>query len=494
MGYESMVSTEKVCQINNVICERICNFVVGILLFTYSFSYSEKALGSAKEIPIELSSGTCWYKHPNNRLNISDNVRLYNSECFPKEVLMNKSVVIETLNDLSVEESIKILGLQEQITNDISIETLVNYTFQQNLINVYLAEFRHETAVKKLLEHWHSYKQKPNRDKRISSISPDLIIVQRDRLKKNPLALKLKTEPLNFDANSVYLNKNLWGDSPGRGVNVAIIDDGFYLHHPAFCDVDILESWDADMRIPGAVPEKDYSHGSQVAAIVVGKKPRKDSCYPTFSGSDVNTTRSIVGVANSANLIAIKLTEARLSNIISAFVRAEKSKAHVINISWLLDEVMLPLKTYLEYLTTSTNKGKGIAIVVAATPSYQENKGLAACCNHITATAIDYKGMLANASADEYVDISELGFVYTTDFSRRANYSLFLKTSAATPIVTSFVAIIRQRFPNKTAIEVKDVLVSFTKGHSTEYLNTVISWQTLDHAKLGAFLRNEITN
>src|SRR5262245_65638357 len=61
----------------------------------------------------------------------------------------------------------------------------------------------------------------------------------------------------------------VWPDYAGKGVRVAIVDDGVQLDHPDLtANIDLAGSWDVVRNAPGGNPTGDQNHGTAAAGLV----------------------------------------------------------------------------------------------------------------------------------------------------------------------------------------------------------------------------------
>lgn len=112
----------------------------------------------------------------------------------------------------------------------------------------------------------------------------------------------------------------VWPDYTGKGVRVAIVDDGVLLDHPDLANnIDLAGSWDAITNSPGGGPvDADDTHGTPVAGLVAEVANNK------IGGS---------GVAPDATLLAYRM-DFQTPTATIAFQKALENKADVVNNSW----------------------------------------------------------------------------------------------------------------------------------------------------------------
>lgn len=289
-------------------------------------------------------------------------------------------------------------------------------------------------------------------------LHPALFYLQPDLLPLRPKPTKGQslhnTLYINADTFSVadYLALDkLWLHTKGRDAKIAVIDTGVSLNLPALQQVKLRYSWDIDLNIPGAVPEPQQKHGNKVAGLIW---PRPDLLHNVAKFS----TGHAWGIAPDAELIALKLQRPWTSNLLKALIQSELQQADVINISWLLPWVSTPVRDYLRYLVSASNKGKGVVVVVAADPQFRPNQGLAAMPELLVVSATDHRGTLADSSWDSTVDIAAASYVLTISQLPGRQYEMFAKTSSSAALVSGWLALLRSLRPDLTVAELQLLL------------------------------------
>ena len=146
---------------------------------------------------------------------------------------------------------------------------------------------------------------------------------------------------------------------PGKGIKIAIIDDGFDFDHEDLSGI-FLNGHDFydgdDQPLPGATD----AHGTCCAGVIAAK---------------TNNGKGVAGVCPECRLIPIRMdfSAPTLDSIaIESFTYAAENGAHIISNSWgPLDgggpvDMSQPLKDLVKTLTTDGRNGKGIVILFAA--------------------------------------------------------------------------------------------------------------------------------
>ncbi len=252
----------------------------------------------------------------------------------------------------------------------------------------------------------------------------------------------------------------------GSGVTVAVIDSGVDLDHPDLVDniasggYDYVDS-DSDANPSG---QGSYmSHGTHVAGIIAGMK---------------NST-GMHGVAYSAKILALRagISSGTLTtaNIISSIDRAISQSAKVINASFGASSILTSLKD--KWLSAHNND---IVTVHSAGNSSNNDPSYGALLPNVSGytslsdtliavVATDSNNTIASFSnkcgvaknwcmAAPGVDIYST--VDTTDNTddNSDGYDTYSGTSMAAPHVSGAVAVLRSKWPSKTASEVVTIL------------------------------------
>lgn len=257
----------------------------------------------------------------------------------------------------------------------------------------------------------------------------DFIIYAQPNVSQKQIKSFKRTE----DFNTLEHVENLWKDTKGEGVNIAIIDDGFDLKHDDLKNTRLLFSYDADLKSLDASPKTQYDiHGTQVAGIIFAQH------------NSIGTN----GIAPKANLIAIRQVSNVTSNIILAFSVAKKAKANIINSSWNTSVLLEPVYDVIKYISKDT------FVVFAAGNTNSELKPLmneAAIPEVITvgskAPYSNYGGIVDFVAEDKF---------YTTKTDNK--YGKFQGTSASAPFVSGLIALDISLYPDYDQKEILKLL------------------------------------
>ncbi len=288
----------------------------------------------------------------------------------------------------------------------------------------------------------------------------------------------------------------VWPDYTGKGVRVAIVDNGTQLDHPDLAaNIDLAASWDAVRNVPGGGPiATTDDHGTPVAGLVA------EVANNGIGGS---------GVAPDATLLAYRIslgagkTNADSSTI--AFQKALEHQADVVNNSWgagqafvnnINDPAQAPFFSALYALGTEGRGGKGSIILFAngndGAERYDGNLDNYKNDRHVIAVgAVDDAGVRASystpganllvsapAGASTFQsDERPSNGVLSTDRTGSDGYNklagvagdyayAFNGTSAATPIVSGVVALMLQANPNLGYRDVQEIL-----AHSARFID-----------------------
>lgn len=231
-----------------------------------------------------------------------------------------------------------------------------------------------------------------------------------------------------------------WKYSQGSGVNVAVLDTGASLNHPALRGrikggVNLLSS--------GRLPQDDNGHGTQVAGIIASRL----------------SAAGAPGVAPKAGLYVVKIFdsngEANLSDIISGIQWCLDKGISLANLSFGMTEshpllqksVQNATKAGLTLVCAAGNEGKPNSVMYPA--RYPET---------IAVSALDQSGGLAGfSSRGPEVDLIAPG----TEIRSAApggRYSVQSGTSFAAPHVTGVLALLQAMQPRRNPEVLRETL------------------------------------
>ncbi len=307
----------------------------------------------------------------------------------------------------------------------------------------------------------------------------------------NPLQWNLHNYGQYYSIPDVDLNVyEAWRYATGKGVKVAVIDNGFDLAHPDLQNA-FVSQIDLVKKDNNASYDNAYEiHGTACAGLIGARK----------------NGIGIQGIAYDSYLIGIKLIGSYpdgqdrplyVSTILESFWFANKMGADVINCSWGTYNVVDAVRYAIDDLATNGRNGKGTPIVFA---TGNEGRGQwfwaddeSALSSTIAVGAVTNFGEVAWYSnygpALDFVAPSGGGTVAitTTDISGKLGYADgsfghpnycyatdttgFNGTSAAAPQVTGVIALILERNPELTRNEIVDILRRTAKKIGEGYYN-----------------------
>ena len=254
--------------------------------------------------------------------------------------------------------------------------------------------------------------------------------------------------------------EEVWATNKGEGVTVAIVDDGVQLNHEDLRE-NVAEdlSWDYH-GLSLFEGESGTFHGTAVAGTVAAR----DNAW------------GVRGVAPRATLYSLNLTNADFpySSMVDVLTR-HAAVTGVSSNSWALTGAGKPLvpgiawETAAEQAATTGFGGKGVVFVHSGGNYHVEgdNANLNSLANFHTSVAvcaIGHYGTRSNYSergASLWVCAPSSGSpnsAITTTADGNLYTRFFTGTSAATPIVSGVVALIRAENPELTARDVKLIL------------------------------------
>jgi len=294
-----------------------------------------------------------------------------------------------------------------------------------------------------------------------------------------------------IDENAhIHPDTNSYKTYQGRGVKVAIIDDGFDVNHPEIQDNIIAASF---VRGNGTVSRgkewvthtlsSDF-HGSAVAGIIASK----------------DDGIGIRGIAPQSNLILIKMAPSLSdSATIKLFQEAVDYGADIINCSWGSGNVSHTVREYINTISNSGRGGKGTVVVFASgnddinigndEAGIENVIGVGATDgDNLRAPYSNYGELLDIVAPGGYLDsiatIDPLGTNgVSQDEYNRYNQRVenedvsFIGTSASAPIVSGAIALLLEKNPNLTRLEIQEKLKSATDavGENTPYIFDMVA-------------------
>ena len=179
----------------------------------------------------------------------------------------------------------------------------------------------------------------------ISLVQPDILQLR----EKHAADVSTPTHPIYLTQLGI---PELWPATPqGRGVRVAVIDDGFDLEHEELTHTQVIFSYDTASRSQDVSPggEGD-SHGTKVAGTV----------FAAHNGVGID------GIAPQASLIAIRQPDTWTSDTLLSFYLSKLSQADIVNASWRSEWLLEPVADIVADLAQNGRRGKGSAVVFSA--------------------------------------------------------------------------------------------------------------------------------
>jgi type VII secretion-associated serine protease mycosin len=266
-----------------------------------------------------------------------------------------------------------------------------------------------------------------------------------------------------------------WDSSQGDGVKVAVIDTGIDATHPSLrgsvvggTDVSGLGTSDG-LTLVGT---SNY-HGTMVASILAGR------------GAFGDENSGVIGTAPKAQLLSVSMAFGvpgldTDSQIAEGIIWAVDNGATVINLSLTRNSVSWPKSWDEAFLYAFEND----VVVVAAVGN------LADGTEQVSAPA-SIPGVIAVAGVDRELNPSALSSVkgFTIGVTAPSEdlvaaypggeYRLWSGTSAAAPIVSGLVAMIRSMYPEMNAVNVVNRVIQSARkvgfeGYSNSYGHGII--------------------
>ncbi len=243
----------------------------------------------------------------------------------------------------------------------------------------------------------------------------------------------------------------------GKGVTVAVIDSGIQRNHPDFAQINILPGYNA---MVGALDvndtEDNYGHGTMVSGVIAAQSQ--------------NGT-GIAGLASDVKILPIKITDSKnltISSLLAGLQKATELGCDIINMS--LGGAVTNSNTIAQINNVIDDAVEdGITVICAVGNSGGTQLCYpAAATNAIGVGAINQDGTVASFSQkNTSVLVTAPGSSIFT-LNNQGDTVSFSGTSAATPVVTSMAALIKQIAPDYTPAQIKTLLTETAQRSDDE--------------------------
>lgn len=250
-----------------------------------------------------------------------------------------------------------------------------------------------------------------------------------------------------------------WNYATGRGVNIAIIDEGVDHNHKDLAP-NIYKTYNAETN---ASPNTSYSnHGTHCAGIAAAVR---------------NNWTGISGVAPDANLMSVRICfeSYHINEVISRGINwAWRNGADILSCSWFAKESQL-ISDAIDNALKYGRNGKGCLIVKSAGNTSKAISWPGGYSEEIIAVAnIKREGVRAeNSSHGQNMLISAPGTdILSTVQSNR--YEYMDGTSMAAPHVTGVIALLLEINPELTSRQIREFMGrSAKKIGDVEYVKDI---------------------
>ena len=255
---------------------------------------------------------------------------------------------------------------------------------------------------------------------------------------------------------------NLLHTYRGAGVKIAVIDDGLDVTHEDL-NGSVIHTYDISTGTTNVAHLNQSGHHGTAVTGIIGAR---------------SNSLGIQGVASSSQIIFIKHNENMSdSETIELFTKAEEFGADIINCSWGTYDVSQAVTEKIQDLAINGRDSKGIIIVFAVGNDDRDMGNDESAIPEVLAVSASDKDNLRAwySNYGEHLDVVapggyELGITTLDNMGNNGiasldeNYLLyddhnsFIGTSASAPIVSGVIALMLERNPNLTRVEIEDIL------------------------------------
>lgn len=249
----------------------------------------------------------------------------------------------------------------------------------------------------------------------------------------------------------------------GQGIKIAVIDDGLDTTHEDLLDA-VIDTFDISTKTKNVAHNNQGGyHGTAVTGVIAAR----------LNGLGIK------GIASNADVIFLKYKEGMSdSETIELFLKAEQFGAQIINCSWGTYDVSQAVKETIQFLANNGREGKGIPIVFASGNNNLDMRNDESAIPEVISVGATDKNNLRSIYSNygEHLDVMApggdniLGITTLDNMNENGiatineHYLLpsdvkpFTGTSAAAPIVTGIIALMLEKKPSLTRIEIETLL------------------------------------